>query len=459
MDQPARAVVLGASLSGMLAARALSPHFDEVIVVERDRLDGGSRARKGLPQAHHVHVLLKRGERILEEFFPGIGRELTAAGSHSIDMAADTIWFHFGGLRTRFPSGITMHSQSRALLEAAVRRRVCARSNVILWDGRQAQGLALDGARKRLRGVWLRPIGSGPGERLDATLVVDATGKGTRTPHWLERLGMGRPRVTEVGVDVGYASRFYTRGDPAGDWKALLIYPRPLGSRLGVLLPVEGQRWLLTLVGWFGDHPPGDEAGFAEFVQSLPTPHIETAIRDQQPLTAPARYRFPADRRRHFEEMRNLPEGLAVLGDAFCTFNPIYGQGMTTGALGAKTLADCLAEAGGFQRGFTRSFHRRLSREIDVPWTLATAEDVRNPKASGKRGPLTKPLLWYTAQVHRACWRDPRVAKRFLEVMHMLKRPRALFAPQILARVVRVACRASPGESGGRQSSSIEAPT
>lgn len=443
-----RAVVVGGSLSGLLAARALAPHFREVRLLERDELSDAAAFRSGIPQGRHVHVLLKRGERIIESFFPGIVTELERQGSHPVDMSGDTLWFHFGNWKSRFPSGITMHSQSRALLEATVRRRLAGIPNVKIEAGAEATGLLLDESGSRIRGV--RVGGRRAGEAADtreAALLVDASGKGTRTPAWLEQLGFGCPPVSEVEVDVGYASRFYSRAPGAlTDWKALLIYPRPLGSRLGVLLPIENDQWLVTLVGWFGDHPPADEDGFRAFLHSLSTPHIEDALRPCQPLSPIATYRFPADRRRHFERMPRLPEGLAVLGDAFCTFNPIYGQGMTTGALGAEILARCLARSGGLRPGFTRRFHAALSRGIDVPWTLATAEDFRNPKARGRRPVGIGFLLWYTAQVHRLSWVDRFVAKRFLEVMHLLERPRALFHPYVFARALVSRPRELPAE-------------
>ena len=439
---PGRAVVVGGSLSGLLAARVLGSRFREVVLLERDELGDGVGFRKGIPQGRHVHVLLKRGERILERFFPGILEELRREGGQSVDMAGDTLWFHFGNWKKRFASGMTMRSQSRGLLEGVVRRRLRALPNVVIRGGVDVTGFAT--GENGIAGVRIGGRRAGEdGATIDARLVVDATGKGTRTPAWLEELGFGRPEVTEVKVDVGYASRFYRpRRDGARDWKALLLYPRPLGTRLGVLLPIEDDQWLVTLVGWFGDHPANDETRFVEFARSLPAPHLHRAIASADPVSTIATYRFPADRRRHFERMR-LPDGLVVVGDAFCTFNPIYGQGMTTGALGAETLASCLDE-GGFGRGFGRRFHERLARGIDTPWTLATTEDFRYPRAEGTRPPGTGFLLWYTAQVHRLSWVDPFVMTRFLQVMHLLRRPSSLFHPYILARALTTRPRPLP---------------
>ena len=213
----------------------------------------------------------------------------------------------------------------------------------------------------------------------------------------------------------------------------LMIYPRRGGTRLGVLFPVEGERWMVTLVGWFGDHPRADERDFLAFAASLDAPDLHDAIRDAEPLSPVALHRFPSNRRRHYERLARLPESLAVLGDAFCSFNPIYGQGMTTGALGARTLDRCLA---GGRDGLARRFHRALAGVIDGPWLLTTTEDLRSPSAVGPR-PRWVPLVhWYTERVHRLTWNDRIVARRFLEVMHLTASPRALLHPYVAYRAL-----------------------
>jgi 2-polyprenyl-6-methoxyphenol hydroxylase-like FAD-dependent oxidoreductase len=432
-----RAVVVGGSLTGLLAARVLADHFDVVLLVERDRFPDGAAPRKGVPQARHVHVLLKQGERVVAEYFPGICDELVREGSFRVDMAGDTRWFHFGDWKTRFASGMTMLCQSRAFLEWKVRSRVAALPNVRMLDGTGVAGLLVD--QGRVRGVRLAPADGEGSIELATDLLVDASGRGSRMPQWLEAVGVPAPPETEVRVDVGYASRFYRRPDrQRGDWLGLMIYPTPPGTRLGVLFPVEGGRWMVTLVGWFGDHPGGSDREFLEFARSLDAPDLHEAIRDAEPLSPIALHRFPSNRRRHYERVRNLPDGLAVLGDAFCSFNPIYGQGMTTGALAARTLDRCLeaVPAPGGGRGFARRFHRMLAGVIATPWMLTTTEDFRSPAATGAR-PSWAPLVnWYTERVHRLTWSDAFVARRFLEVMHLTTTPRTLFHPYIVYRAL-----------------------
>jgi 2-polyprenyl-6-methoxyphenol hydroxylase-like FAD-dependent oxidoreductase len=435
----ARAVVVGGSLTGLIAARALSAHFPEVVLVDRDAFPTGPEWRKGVPQARHVHVLLKQGERILADYFPGIVDDLVRGGSSRVDMSRDTRWLFFGGWKVRFASGMEMLSQSRAYLEWRVCARVAALPNVRLLGGREVAGLVID-ERGHATGVRLARD-----ETLPADLVVDAGGRGSRMPQWLRDAGFDPPPETEIAVNVGYASRFYRRpACPPGDWLGLMIYPTPPGTRLGVLFPVEADRWLVTLVGWFGDHPRPDDDGFLEFARTLEAPELYEAIRNATPLSPVAVHKFPSNRRRHYEQLARLPEGIAVIGDAFCSFNPIYGQGMTTGALGARTLDESLGAHRRLHRcgdltGFSRRFHRRLARVIASPWIATTTEDLRTP-AAGNHRPSWVPLVnWYTEKVHRLGCRDEFVGRRVLEVMHLTAPPQALFHPYIVYRALTLA--------------------
>ena len=430
-----RAVVIGGSIAGLAAAGALSRHFGRVTLVERDEYPEQPETRKGTPQARHVHVLLKGGEAALEGIFPGFFDELVARGAQRVDTSGDARWHYFGGWKRRFKSGIEMVSQSRALLEWSLRRRVAALSNTEVVSG-DVLGLVV--SEGRVRGVQLRRRGAtGDPEALAADFVVDASGRGSRMPHWLESLGVGAPPESEVKVDVGYATRFYKRTSAPRDWTALLCHPRVPDTRCGVLLPVENERWMLTLVGWYGDHPPGDDAEFLEWSHTLAVPDLYEAVKDAEPASEIALHRFPSNRRRHYEQVTRMPDGLAVLGDAACSFNPVYAQGMATASLGAATLDRLLAEEHGpAQPGFSHRFQERLARVTDSPWLLATGEDFRSPRAEGARPPWTPLLGWYTARVHELTWRDRFAARRFLEVMHLIRPPSALFHPWIAARAI-----------------------
>jgi 2-polyprenyl-6-methoxyphenol hydroxylase-like FAD-dependent oxidoreductase len=426
-------------MAGLVAARALSDHFARVTLVERDRYPDGPETRKGVPQIRHVHVLLKRGELVLAELFPGLLDELVKGGAHCIDMAGDTRWHHYGGWKVRFRSGMDFYCQSRPFLEWKVRERVAAIPNVTIADGSDAEGFATDETKRRVTGLSIRDAQGGGERTLAADLVVDASGRGSRTPQWLTALGFAAPEESRVSVDVGYASRLYR--PPSGvkrSWKALFVYHQAPSTRLAVIVPVEKDLWMVTEVGWFRDYPPGDEQGFLEFARSLPEPDVYDAIRDAEPCSPIAVHRFPHNLRRHYERLPSMPSGLVVLGDALSSFNPIYGQGMTSAALAAATLGEILGETKTRAELVTvgKRFHSRFGRILDGVWMQTTSEDLRFPQAEGRRPWWLGIANAYTARVYLRSRTDPVVSRAFLQVMHLMQSPSSLFRPAILRRVL-----------------------
>jgi len=306
------AVVIGGSMAGLLAARVLADHFERVTLVERDRFPDGPEFRKGVPQARHVHVLLSRGFRVLERLFPGVSAELAAAGAPEVDWTGDCGVCTRGGWHPRFLSGIVSRICSRALLEWTIRRRVAARPNVRFLQACDVVELLPAAGGARVRGVRLRwregpPADLDPAEEheLQADLVVDASGRDSRAPRWLAALGYPAPAVTTINSFLGYATRWYRR--PAGfqaDWKALLLGAGPPeGKRGGIILPVEGDRWFVTITGGGRDYPPGDEAGFLEFARSLRSSALYEAIKDAEPLSPVYVYRRTENRLRQYERL------------------------------------------------------------------------------------------------------------------------------------------------------------
>jgi 2-polyprenyl-6-methoxyphenol hydroxylase-like FAD-dependent oxidoreductase len=281
-----------------------------------------------------------------------------------------------------------------------------------------------------------------PEEELLADLVVDASGRGSRTPQWLAALGYPETEETEVKVDIGYATALM-KPPPTSrrDWKALFVYMRPPQTRLGVLLPVENGMWLCTLVGWFGDHPPADPNGYLEWTRGLPVMEFHDTIEKAEIVSPIAIHKFPANRRRHYERLARFPESLVVIGDALCSLNPIYGQGMTTSAIGAATLdvalrAQARAAGHGKLGGFARRFQRQLAGAIDAPWMTVLAEDFRYEQTAGRRPFWAKPMGWYTSRVYRLAREDEHVSRRFLQVMHLMEKPTILFEPYVFRRVL-----------------------
>jgi 2-polyprenyl-6-methoxyphenol hydroxylase-like FAD-dependent oxidoreductase len=431
-------------MSGLATARVLADHFDEVVLVERDALSDTLEPRKGVPQGRQLHGLLKRGEEVYEQLLPGLGASLVAGGAQRVDFSKDLRWHHFGVDKVRFDSGVVATMASRPFLEREVRRRVFASPNLRVMDQHDVTGLIASEDRAWIRGVKVRrrDVESSAIEELRGDLVVDACGRGSSTPKWLSELGLPKPEESKVRVDVCYATRLYRRPEPTGiPYKALFVLGTPPQSkRLGVLFPIEGDRWLGLLAGMLGDHPSADPQGFLEFAKGLPIDDLHRILEKAEPISDIATYKFPAQLRRHYERMAGFPDGFAVLGDSHCSFNPIYGQGMSTGALSALALGECLTEQrrrhGDSLRGLSRRFQARIAKIADVPWLMATGEDLRYPEIEAER-PFGYPIMkWYLERVHRAVAHDEVIALHFLRAMHMLQPPTKLFEPRQLLRVL-----------------------
>jgi 2-polyprenyl-6-methoxyphenol hydroxylase-like FAD-dependent oxidoreductase len=441
MQSNRRAIVCGSGLAGLLAARVLSPHYDEVIILERDLCTGSMGARKGVPQGRHVHGLLPRGSAVIERLFPGLLGDLEADGATTGDLGADTLWFHFGGYKDRSRIGLVGHLQSRPLLEGHIRRRCLAQPNIRIREGWEVTGPLVDASRSAVIGVTARAMQGDVPDRIEGDLVVDATGRGSQAGRWIEELGHAQPRETSVRVDLGYTTRLYRRRPyDLGGAKVCLIYPTPPDDRrLAAALPIEGDRWIVTLAGWLGDHAPADEEGFLAFARSLAAPDIHDLVRTAEPVSGFMTYKFASSLRRHYEALDRLPRGFLVLGDALCSFNPVYGQGMTLAALEAEAL-ECVLEEETSRRDWTnlpRAFYQRSARPIDAAWSLAAGEDFRHPGVAGRRPSGYAAMSWYVGRVHEAVTADPEVQRVFYGVMDMTSSPAALLRPGIARRVLQ----------------------
>lgn len=425
------AVVMGASTTGLVTAAAVARHFRNVTIVERDTLPAEPIWRKGAPQSRHVHVLLRGGRNVMDYYLPGFTTDMIAQDAQLIDMADDTAWYHSGGWKLRFASGVTLLCSSKGFLEWNLRQRVlkipnitvrdqCGATSLVVTDGKVA-GLTLD-----------------DGSVLAADLVIDASGRSSRTSQWLASAGFNAPDATELAVDVGYASRTFAPQEAPPDWRALLVHPKHPDTRCAVLLPIEGNRWQVTLVGWRGDHPPADDAGFLTWTAGLATPEFRQALERATPLEAIRQWRFPSNLRRHYERLTTMPDGLVVVGDACVSINPIYAQGMSHGAIGASILDACLFEQReqGSLAGLTHRFQGKYAKVIDECWLTSTAEDYGAGDGAAKPSLRARFLNWYMGKINELTWSDRGVAKAFLDVMHFQKPPKSLFRPGLLMRAL-----------------------
>ncbi|WP_433579763.1 FAD-dependent oxidoreductase [Nocardia brasiliensis] len=445
MNARGHAVVLGAGIAGLLTARVLSEHFAQVTIFERDG-DADGALRRGVPQARHLHGLLDRGRTIIEQLYPGFTSEMAARGASTAEALVGTRWYVGGSRVAPASTGLTSVMATRPLLESVLRQRTLAAPGVRLCEG-TARGLIGDAHRVRAVSV----AGAYGAQAQDADLVVDATGRGSRAPMWLNAIGADAPEEDRLDVDLGYASRMFRRTPgQLGDHSSVIISTGSNG-RGGGAIRVEGDRWHVTLAGMLGDHPPTDTAGFAAFAATIAAPDIHELVTGAEPLDDAVPHRFRSPVRRRFERLHRAPQGFLVLGDALCSFNPLYAQGMAVAAQQAQALRECLG-AGTASAELPGRFYAAAAGVVDVAWQLASGADLGHPGVVGPRSPRTRLTNAYVSRVQRAAQVDPVVARTFLRVANLVEPPAALLRPQLAARVL-LRGRASSADPQGAPAS------
>ncbi|HEX4729397.1 MAG TPA: hypothetical protein VH298_16435 [Jatrophihabitans sp.] len=432
------AVVLGASMAGLLAARLLADAYREVTLVERDELTGVPEPRRAVPQGPHIHGLLAAGQQALEELFPGFTKELAANGVPVGDFGTSLSWYFKGRMIKKTETGLVCISAGRPRLEEEIRERVRTLSNVRFLDQADIVGLVSSEDRQRITGVRIqRQAEDAVEEVLPAELVVDTSGRGSRTPRWLTELGYPEVPEERVKIDLTYTTADFAAlsFDPIGDGVGLVCVANPAQPRGGTLARVPG-RYQLSLYGFLGDHAPTDRAGFLAYAKSLPVPEIYRAVEHAEMITEPVAMKFPADVRHHYERMDRLPAGLLVMGDAACIFNPIYAQGMTVAAIEALVLRKHLGLG---QPPQPRAFFKDLSAVIDAPWDMAAGGDLGFPGVQGKRTLKVRMGNSYIPMLQSAAARDARLSDAFLRAAGLVDPPQALMRPGVISRVLRQA--------------------
>jgi 2-polyprenyl-6-methoxyphenol hydroxylase-like FAD-dependent oxidoreductase len=438
------AIVIGGSMSGMLAARVLSDHFERVTLIERDHYPASPEFRNGVPQAHHLHVLLVRGMEILEQLFPGIGAELDAAGAERVRWGLDTLSVFSTGVAQKFDAGMVTRACSRVLIDWTVHRRLAGCGKVTFMEQTQGTGWLTTPDHSRITGVTLKGRGAsltrGEDSTLTADLVVDASGRNSPTPEWLQAIGYESPEVNIVNPFLGYATRWYKLPENLPTKVAVVQASPPELKRAGAYMIAENGRMVVTLAGAVKDYPPTDDQGYLEFARSLLSPVIYDAIKDAEPLTPVYGYQRTANQWRHYEKLTRMPDGLIVMGDAACAFNPIYGQGMSVGAMEALALDDLLRRANGDLSGLSLPFQKALARVTGPVWLLATGEDFRYPGTEGKRPGVTMRFThWYTNRLLELMSSNTDILHAFMKVMNLTQPPTSLFRPSFIWRVFGLA--------------------
>jgi 2-polyprenyl-6-methoxyphenol hydroxylase-like FAD-dependent oxidoreductase len=374
-----KALVIGGGIAGLLAARALSEAYAEVLVVERDNRPEQAGARPGAPQSFHLHQVLPRGEQILESFFPGFLAEMQAGGAFPIQNTQVYMVNSYGTIP--FPGDGAGFTYSRSLLEWVLRQRVQALTNVHFLYHQEVTGLATTADHLKITGIHIHERGQPEQQTtLLGDLVIDASGRSSKLPQWLAALGYALAEDERVTSGIGYSTRYYRIPAHKHNMAVIVVDPDPAGGYYagGVLKAIEGDMWAVCLASAGGQYPPTDAKGFEEGLTQLVSPVLAEMVRGAEPLSEPRGYRLTECVRHHYEQMERWPAGLLVLGDAFCFFDPIYGQGMTVAAIEANTLATCLREEQG-QPGFEQRTLNLMQDAIYPAWWRSTIDDLRWP--------------------------------------------------------------------------------
>ncbi|MGG8410489.1 NAD(P)/FAD-dependent oxidoreductase [Streptomyces sp. 12297] len=436
---PIRAVVLGGSLAGTLAAAALAPYVTEVLVVERDKvLPASPTPRPRVPQAAHAHMLWSGGADAIEELLPGTTAQWLKAGAHRIPIPTGMVSYSPAGWYRRWTETHYLIGASRDLVDWGIRSGVQTLPNVSFRTGVRITGLV--GDKARVTGVKVLDEDGTP-TVLDADLVVDATGRGSKAPQWLAEIGGATVDETIVDAGVRYASRRYRA--PAGaetDWPVIHIQADPRSGKPGQvasIIPIEDGQWHVSLSGTYGGEPSADEDLFEEFAQGLRHPLAAEFLARAEPISPVTVFGRTANRRRHYDKAR-MPAGFVVLGDAATSLNPVYGHGMSAAAMGALALRDTARKTTVDAPRFASQAQKAIARPAEAAWLLAVGQDRFYPGALGKRPTVGDRLAArYVHRLIHVAIGNFLVVKALTDVMTMKKPASVLARPDVLVAAAR----------------------
>lgn len=438
-----RAVVIGGGLAGFCSARALSRFFEKVTVIERDELPDGVASRTGLPQARHAHVILDRGRRELERFFPGFEARMLERGASFIDPSLEFASHGAGGWGPRLTTAARMICASRDLTDATIRELAIASvPNLDLRTRTELSALRIERkSSARVAGVELRHRDSGATEQLAPDLVVDASGRGSKVLSLLAQEGVALPEETVIDSDTWYATRWFKSAPghalpPSSWWKAVILIPTVAGPSGALMAPVEGDRWIVSIATIGQGQPQIDESNFMDKLRALPSPVIAEAL--GEPISPVHKSRSTPNRRFYFERWTDPVAGFVAVGDAVCALNPIQGQGVSSTAVCAHVLEDALAAEGPASPTLPARFFKAQARWLAEPWGQATGFDLRFPKTTGGKRPFAAKLLTpYIKRLAAAALEDVTLLHQFAEVGQLNQPMASLMSPSVMARVLR----------------------
>ncbi|AXK18645.1 NAD(P)/FAD-dependent oxidoreductase [Bacillus sp. COPE52] len=432
-----KAIVIGGSMAGKFAAKALSTSFKEVIILEVGDKWDGKASRKRVPQSDHPHVLLKGGEKAIEELFPTITNELIKAGSIINNFTRDLKWHQFGLWKQPFIGEVHMIQQSRPLLEWHIQKRINQISNITITYKTLVNGLLVDGKLNKVCGVKVKYLETGMQEEVHADIVIDASGFGSKSMEWLREYEI-EVQEEKVRIDLFYATKmFQLKENEELDCCNMLMSPSFPENPYGVLIQtIEDNRYFVTFSGYANEKAPQTDDEFYDFAENLSISNVTDFLNKAEGITDIKTYKIPYQVRRRFDLVNNVPEGLLVVGDAQCRFDPVFGQGVSVAAMEAHQLQLLLQSRKQLDKTFTQQFYKKTADIIEIPWDMTTTEISRHPQLKRELTTKQKFQLWYTKQIYRLSASDSDVYIRLVRVMNLIRSPFHLFHPKVLLAVL-----------------------
>jgi 2-polyprenyl-6-methoxyphenol hydroxylase-like FAD-dependent oxidoreductase len=438
------AIVIGGSIAGLVTARVLSDYFEHVTILERDHIEPRPHVHKSTPQGRHLHAVLLGGLQVLSRLYSNFTGVLENMGAVRNRITRDAPVYRPDGVSYSLSGtvkeprdlGFQLYSQSRDLLEHCIRQCTLAVPSISFECDVPVD--ALIHRNGRVEGVRYRRAGEPL--LLASDLVVDCGGRGSHARRWLAENGLESPPETIIGVDFAYSSTKFIKPNYDRESGTFVFFggPPPKYTRGAALVLIEDGVWQVSLAGRFGDYPPNDEAGFMDFVKNLPTPKLYEILNGTERVDDIAHYRFPTSVLRHYERLGSFPERFIVLGDAICSFNPVYGQGMTSAVLQAEALALILAERAGQPNGLdtiAAAFFPRAAEVVSTPWMLAANFDFAYPQTTGERPQMTSDTRRYLLILDALTAEDIEVQKTLSDVFNLVRPPSVLWEEPLRSRV------------------------
>ena len=452
------AVVLGGSAAGLCTAGALAPHFDRVLVLERDELPAEAEHRRGVPQSKHPHFLLNSGRRAIGALFPGFEDDLIAAGGLLLMPSMDAAYLDGVGWSARKRSAMTMVYGSRILIERVLRDKVRELANVVVREGVSVRGLTT--ADGEITGVGFSAADGE--EHVDADFVVDAMGRGSPVSGWLAAAGWPEPEVRTLDAKVTYTSRWYdlpAERPASWWWQHLVIMPTPDKGEhpaehefLVNFFPIEGNRAIACMGSW-GLEMPSTTDAFVETARRVRAPLFADAMDRCAPASPVHLTRSTGNKWRRYDRLRTRPRRLVFVGDSICAFNPFYAQGISSASASALLLREHLSRAERLDAKFSARFFAAQRGLLRVPWSLAMARDQGYACAVGTEqlpewrrrivAAMSAPAF---SLVVGAAREDEVVDEHFAKVFNLDESLGAMLRnPRVLAGLVRYRVRAALG--------------